>query len=132
MIGVDTNVLVRLFVRDNEKQMNAARDLIAERTAEDPAFVSSVVLAELAWVLDKSYGYSDQAIHEAFEWLFDSENIAIERSELMEIALLTARETKADISDAIIVALATDAHSTKVMTFDKTAAKRIPGMELLA
>ncbi|NMA96733.1 MAG: type II toxin-antitoxin system VapC family toxin [Phyllobacteriaceae bacterium] len=132
MIGLDTNVLVRLFVRDDDEQMKSAQALIAGCTSEQPAYVSSVVIAELAWVLDRSYGYAAGAIHEAFEWLFDSENIVVERSELMEAAILTARDAKADISDAIIAALATDANCTAVVTFDKNAAKRIPGMELIA
>lgn len=132
MIGVDTNVLVRLLVRDNAAQLDAAVQFLAQRTSDDPAFVSPLVVAELVWVLDKSYGYSGEAIHNAMEWLFDSENIVVERSDLIEGAVLDARETNADISDAIIAAIASEAGASKTMTFDKPAAKRVPGMELLA
>jgi predicted nucleic-acid-binding protein len=132
MIGVDTNVLVRLLVRDNPAQLDAAARFMAQRSADDPAFVSSVVVAEFAWVLDKSYGYASEAIHGAMDWLFDSENIVVERSDLIENAVLVAREANADISDAIIAALAEDAGASKTATFDRNAAKRIPGMDLLA
>lgn len=132
MIGVDTNVLVRLLVRDNAAQLDAAVRFLAKRSPDDPAFVSSVVVAEFAWVLDKSYGYSSEAIHNAMDWLFDSENIVVERSDLIEDAVLGAREAKADISDAVIAALAEDAGASKTVTFDRPAAKRIPGMDLLA
>lgn len=132
MIGVDTNVLVRLFVRDNTEQMRAAADFLSARTADDPAFVSAVVIAELTWVLGKSYDYSVASIHETLDWLFDSENVAVERSELLEGAISSAKKAGADISDAIIAALANDAGATKTVTFDKPAAKRIPGMDLLA
>ncbi|RYE57018.1 MAG: PIN domain-containing protein [Hyphomicrobiales bacterium] len=132
MIGVDTNILVRLFVRDHAEQTEAAATFLSARSESDPAFVSAVVLAELAWVLDKSYGYSTASIHGALEWLFDSENVAVERSDLMEDAIASAQETGADISDSIIAAIANDAGAAKTVTFDKRAAKRIPGMELLA
>jgi predicted nucleic-acid-binding protein len=132
MIGVDTNVLVRLLVRDNAVQLDAATRFMAQRSSDDPAFVSSVVVAELAWVLDKSYGYAPEAIHTAMDWLFESQNIVVERSALVEDAVHVAREGKADISDAIIAALSEDAGAAKTVTFDKPAAKRVPGMELLA
>ncbi len=131
MIGVDTNVLVRLLVRDDPTQLDAAVGFMVRRSAADPAFVSAVVIAELAWVLDKSYGYSSAAIHSAIQGLFESDNISVERSDLIETAVAVARDAAADISDAIICALAADAGAPKTVTFDKPAAKRIPGMELL-
>jgi predicted nucleic-acid-binding protein len=132
MIGIDTNVLVRLLVRDHSEQMNAASVFMSARTAEDPVFVSSVVVSELTWVLERSYGFSDEAIHGALELLFDSENVVVERSDLLEYAIGAAKEARGDISDAIIAALAKDAGASKTVTFDKPAAKRIAGMELLA
>jgi predicted nucleic-acid-binding protein len=131
MIGIDTNILVRFFVRDNERQTAVATRYLAERSETDPAFVSAVVVCELVWVLEKSYGYSDAAIHNALASLFESSNIVVERTDLVDRAIAEAREAKADISDCIIAAIAADAGVEKTVTFDKPAAKRIPGMELL-
>jgi len=131
MKGIDTNILVRFFVRDNPAQTAAAIRYLSERTEDDPAFVSAVVMCELTWVLEKSYGYADAAIHAALASLFESSNVVVERTELIEQAVTTARDIKADISDSIIAALAADAGATKTVTFDKPAATRIPGMELL-
>lgn len=131
MIGVDTNVLVRLFVQDNPQQTAAAVRFLASRSANDPAFVSAVVLAELVWALDRTYKYADAAIHDALASLFESVNIVIEREALMLTSVKLAREHKADISDSIIAAIAMDGGSSKTMTFDQPAAKRVPGMELL-
>lgn len=132
MIGVDTNVLVRFFVRDHAAQTESALRFLEKRSVDDPAFVSAVVLAELAWVLDKTYGYSGEAIHRAFDWLFESANILVERGDLIEVAVTHARHAKAGISDCVISAIALDAGATKTVTFDRPAAKRVPGMELLA
>jgi len=132
MIGVDTNVLVRFFVHDEPSQTVVAERFISERTEAEPAFVSAVVLAELVWVLDRAYGYPDAAIHSAIDGLFESANIVVERTDMMSLAVAAAREAKADISDAIIAALAADAGASRIVTFDKDAAKKITGMELLA
>ncbi|HEY9013082.1 MAG TPA: type II toxin-antitoxin system VapC family toxin [Devosia sp.] len=132
MIGVDTNVLVRHFVGDDQVQAAIATRYLSERTESDPAFVSAAVICELVWVLKRFYGYADAKVHEALHSLFESSNIVIERMELLHLAIGAAHEANADISDAIIAALAADAGATKTVTFDKVAAKRIPAMELLA
>ncbi len=51
MRAVDTNVLVRLLVRDDHAQVAAARSYVAAG-----AWVSHLVLAEAVWVLSFSYG----------------------------------------------------------------------------
>jgi predicted nucleic-acid-binding protein len=132
MIGIDTNVLVRIAVQDNPRETKAAQAFLSGRSAEDPAFITTVVLAELAWVLDRSYGFSHEALHDVFEWVMESSNIVVEQAELVESAVAHAREVRAGIADAIIAAIATDAGATRIMTFDRDAAKHIPAMELLA
>jgi len=132
MIGLDTNVLVRFFVGDDEAQAATATRYLSERTADDPAFVSVVVVCELVWVLKNSYGYADAKVHDALNSLFESANIVIERAELVDRAVTQARETRSDVSDCVIAAVAADAGATRIVTFDKNAARRIPGMELLA
>jgi predicted nucleic-acid-binding protein len=131
MIGVDTNVLVRVAVADNPAQTAAARRFLSERTAEDPAFVSVVVLAELAWVLDRAYRFTHEMTHEVFDWVMGSANIEVERPDLVERALSHARSARAGIADCIIAALAAEAGAATTVTFDGPAADRIPGMALL-
>ena len=131
MIGVDTNVLVRVAVKDNIAQTTAAQAFLAERSVGDPAFVSAVVLAELAWVLDRAYGFSRERIEGVFDWVMESANIIVERADLVERALSLAHSAQAGIADCIIAEVATDAGASKIVTFDKPAASRIPRMELL-
>lgn len=53
MRAIDTNVIVRLATRDDETQVAAAEKYIAERGA----WVSHLVLVEVAWVLDSVYEF---------------------------------------------------------------------------
>jgi predicted nucleic-acid-binding protein len=131
MIGIDSNVLVRIFVRDDPHQTAAAVRFLGTRTSDDPAFVSAVVVAELVWALERTYRYTSAAIHEALDSLFESTNIMIEKEALMGAAVAVAAQQNADISDSIIAAIAADAGASHTVTFDKPAAKRVPGMELL-
>ena len=131
MIGVDTNVLARLFVDDDAKQSAAARRFFLERTIDDPAFVSAVVVAEFVWLLTSRYRYPQETIHAALAALFSSANVVVEREDLLKSAVTIAGDRNADITDAIIAAVANDNACLSVVTFDREAAKRIPGMERL-
>jgi predicted nucleic-acid-binding protein len=59
MIAVDTNVLVRLVVKDDPDQFALAERLVREAAESgEPCLVSDPVLCELEWVLESSYGAS--------------------------------------------------------------------------
>lgn len=131
MIGVDTNVLVRIFAEDDPSQRKAAQRFMKLRSPDDPAFVSAVVVSEVSWVLDRSYGFPVASIRDALEWLFESTNVVVERHDLLRNAIHLAVNRNADISDSIITAIAAEAGAEKTVTFDRPAASRIPGMELL-
>ena len=52
LIGLDTNVLLRLLVKDDIRQMETAARAVAQRcTAESPGYVNQIVLCEVVWVL---------------------------------------------------------------------------------
>jgi len=132
MIGVDTNVLVRVFVDEAPEQTSAALQLLSKLSQDNPAFVGTIVLVELAWVLKRSYGFDDNAILVAVDSLLESANIEIEHADMVQAAVSAAHEHGSDLADSLIALSAIAAGAGKVMTFDKNAAKRIAGMELLA
>ena len=53
MIGLDTNVLLRLFVVDDEAQVQRARRFVGAAVRDDAVLVNSIVLSEFAWVIAK-------------------------------------------------------------------------------
>ena len=55
-IAIDTNVLVRLLVQDDETQFAAARRLVEEAAqAEEPILIMLCALLETEWVLRSRY-----------------------------------------------------------------------------
>lgn len=132
MIGLDTNVLVRYLAQDDPKQSAVATRFIESRlTTENPGFVSTITLCEIAWVLADSYGADRKRIRDAIEGLLATKQLVIERSELVWKALRAWEGVPADFSDALIGQLAIAHGGEKTVTFDRTAA-RLPGFELLA
>ena len=131
MIGVDANVLARLIVEDDARQLETAKRFFAERSPADPAVISLVVMAELVWILLNPYAFSRERVADVVSAFLASDDFLIERRHLVENAVALAREYRVDIADCLIAALADDLGARSSVTFDKVAAKRIPGMELL-
>jgi predicted nucleic-acid-binding protein len=75
-ITVDTNVLVRAVVRDDQRQARAAAKLLKE--AELIA-VSVPCLCEFVWVLRRVYNFGEQDISAALEALLNASNVAVNR-----------------------------------------------------
>lgn len=133
MIGLDTNVIVRYVAQDDRSQAAAAARLLEhDLTAENPGFISLVVLAELVWVLSGAYGASRITISGVLEGLLSSPRLRIEQAEAAWLALLDYRESgsSVDFSDALIARVASRAGCARTMTFDRRAA-RAAGFDLL-
>jgi predicted nucleic-acid-binding protein len=130
MTGIDTNILVRLFVQDDPEQSVRVDSLLQSLSASSPGFVPSVALAELAWVLRKQYGVSKPQFISHIQQLLDSPEIVLENEAALKQALRTFGNTKADFADCLIERVCFQAGCARTLTFDATAAKS-SGMLLL-
>ena len=126
MRAVDTNVLVRLIVRDNPKQVAAAEAFVAKG-----AWVSQIVLTELSWVLESVYELHPELMVVAIDMLLNHEHITIQDSEIAESALKSFRKRPAvSFSDNLIVEMARKSGHLPLGSFDKDLA-RLEGVERL-
>jgi len=130
VISLDTNILVRYLVNDDVDQSAAARGLASTLTAEEPAFVCREVLVELVWVLDRSYGFSRDAISAALLDMLSREGIVLETSDDVARAVLGYRRGDADFSDLMIAAASRREGALPLYTFDQRASG-IDGVRLL-
>ena len=130
VIALDTNVLVRYLVRDDERQAEAARALLESLTIEHPGFVCREVIIELAWVLERSYRYSRDAIATVLEQLAATESLVVEAAADVVRAAYRYRSGNAGFSDLMILAAAERSEADILYTFDQNAA-RLEGVELL-
>lgn len=131
MIGVDTNVVLRLFVDDDEIQHRMSVAFFSERTAEDPAYVNDVVVVELVWLLSGRYGFGRDGVVAVLRALLDSVNVRLQNREIVEEAVELAVEVRAGLADSIIAGINRKDGCRNTATFDRPASTRIPGMDLL-
>ena len=130
MIGLDTNVVIRYVTQDEPRQAAAVNRLFEKTlSAENPGFVASITLCEIAWVLADCYGASKAHIRDVIAGLLGSKQIVVESAELAWRALRAWENSSADFSDALIGQAAFAHGAGKVLTFDKSAAK-LGGFEL--
>lgn len=120
MLGVDTNVLVRFFVRDDESQFKLAERLIGD-ARDGTLFVSPIVLVELNWVLRRAYGFSRDAVMEVLQGMTEFRQFHLGQREVIVEALAMASISGVDFSDALIALLDQEAGCTATITFDRKA-----------
>jgi predicted nucleic-acid-binding protein len=126
MRAVDTNVLVRLITRDDEKQVRAA-----ERFVEKGAWISHVVLVETTWVLDAAYGLDHARIATAIDMLLNHATLTVQDSDVAAAALDRYRSRPAlGFPDCLVLEIARKVGHTPLGTFDRNLSK-LDGVERL-
>ncbi|MBI4700851.1 MAG: type II toxin-antitoxin system VapC family toxin [Deltaproteobacteria bacterium] len=130
MVGLDTNVLVRVLVGDDPVQTRIAERAFVRHAKAGGVFVSILVLAEIAWVLDQGYGWGRATIHARMARLVRTRGVVVEEVEIVEHALRRYVEGRADLADYLLVGKARGAGSKRVLTFDKVLAQE-PDVDLL-
>jgi predicted nucleic-acid-binding protein len=130
MIGLDTNVLVRYLAKDDPIQTPVAVKLVRSLSAEEPGFLSLVVITELIWVLRMSYRYRNNEIANVVETLLQSRELIVEQEDLVAEALRGFAAGNADFADYLSERTGQLAGCIHTFTFDKRAAT-FAGMRLL-
>jgi predicted nucleic-acid-binding protein len=126
-LGVDTNVIVRFLVRDDEAQFERARKLIKREVAAGRRiFVSQLVLLETEWVLRSRYSLSKNQIIAAISGLLDAADVQFEDEPTIEESLFNWKDTTADFADCLIGARNRRLGCRATATFD-TKASKLPG-----
>jgi predicted nucleic-acid-binding protein len=131
MIGLDTNVLVRLLTADEPAQLRVATRLLAEHEGEAGAFfVNDVVLVELVWVLGRLYGFERGEALGAVKSLLDTDAFAFEDRERLERVVDLCRQQARDFADTLIALKNKDAACEFTASFDR-AMRGLPGVRVL-
>ena len=127
MIGLDTNVLVRYLAQDDRAQAAAATTLIENRCSiESPGFVGLLVLADVVWVSESSYGASRTEVAEIVKRILSIRQLVVQDAEVVWQALRQFESGRADFAACVIHRSAEAAGCDKAMSFDRRA-----GMTLL-
>jgi predicted nucleic-acid-binding protein len=119
MVAVDTNVIVRVIIRDNLNQTESV-----ERFIQNGAWISILALAEAVWVLKSFYGLTPQELDQAIEMLLRHQHFVVEDPETVADALELFRAKPAlGFADCLMLELARKAGHLPLGTFDRALAK---------
>ena len=122
MIGIDTNILVRYIVQDDEEQARLAALVLEEKLSDNnQGLVNAVVLCELVWVLRRAYGYRKEQVVEVLRSLLSFADLMIDRVDDAWRALREYETGSADFSDYYIGQMNRTLHAETTYTLDRKA-----------
>lgn len=111
MIAIDTNIIVRLLTKDDEKQYTISRELFETRDI----YIPDTVILETEWVLRYAYDFDSSQICNAFRKLFGLPNVNL-TNQYVVVKAIDWHENGLDFADALHLALSQNLSSIK--TFD--------------
>jgi predicted nucleic-acid-binding protein len=124
MKGIDTNILVRFLIGDDEQQAKKVYNIFKKAESEkDELFVPLLVVLELIWVLESVYEISRADILDSIREFLLLPILRFEHKSVLQQFTLSAQANRYDLADLLI------AHSAKmqgcetVLTFDKKVSK---------
>lgn len=130
MLGIDTNVVVRLLVEDDAEQARRAQRLVIRAIGQgDPVVVSLLVLIETEWVLRSRYEFDKHTVLRTLRRLLEAQELEFEDEPAVEEALFHYTDSAAGFADCLIAAHNRRLGCSVTATFDAKAA-RSPGFVL--
>ena len=118
MRAVDTNLLVRLLVRDDERQLALAENFVLAG-----AWISHIVLVETVWVLESVYQRTRPQIASAVEMLLVHTELSVQDPDVVGAAASRFATSAASFSDCLVLEVARKAGHLPLGTFDKVLAR---------
>ncbi len=124
MIALDTNILVRLLIKDDKGQSKIVFNRFKKtENNNETLFISLLVVLELIWVLDSVYDCSREEVVNALEKLTMMPIIQFEKLEVIHELIKYGKNSLIDLSDLLICNSSIASGCKKVITFDKKASK---------
>lgn len=120
---IDTNILVRYLIRDNEQQFQKALDIIkTANTSQQDLYIDEVVVAETVWVLKSYYQQEKSTICESLTKLINLPVFSNPRKPILLQAISIYTENNISYVDAWLLSIA---HHKKLdlQTFDQKLTK---------
>ncbi len=120
MIAVDTNVLVRLLVKDDAAQTRKVVRLFKRLDADEArAHVSDVVVCEIVWVLRSCYGFGRDEIASTVKQVLASRQLVFDSPDRLRRAFGAFEVGRGDVADYVLREHAKEAGCDSIATFDK-------------
>ena len=121
MIGVDTNVLLRLSDEESPEKKRRARKLVTTHAGR--IYINELVLAEFVWTLGRTFKKSRREIVERVAILLESREFVVASRAEAETALALYQAGRADFPDYFLSQINQTAGCSGTASFDAKAVK---------
>jgi predicted nucleic-acid-binding protein len=122
MIGLDTNVLLRLGDDLEPRQRDRARALVGSQGISG-CFVNAIVLSEFAWTLTRIYKLSRADVAARIALILEAPEFVVASLDEASRAVHRFRSGPADFADYFLAEINTSAGCAATATFDSDAIK---------
>ncbi len=122
MIGLDTNVLLRLGDDQEPGQRNRSQALVRSQGASG-CFVNEIVLSEFAWTLVRIYKLPRGDVAARIALILDAPEFVVASSGEASRAIERFRKGPADFADYFLAEINSSAGCAATATFDRVAIK---------
>ena len=127
---VDTSVILRILIKDDEFKAKAAVNLLKSAGEKDLIlYLLPVAVLETVWVLEKVYAFPRKAVREVVESILNTPELKVEQEAVFRKALKTYAEKNIKFADAVMGYWGLDKGYGTVFTYAEKDFKRIEGLE---
>jgi predicted nucleic-acid-binding protein len=124
MKGIDTNILIRFLVGDDELQTEKVYNIFKKAEInKKELFVPLLVIIELIWVLESVYEITRSEILGSINALLLMPILKFEHQSALQQFIKSGVGSKYDLSDLLIAHSAREQGCESVLTFDKKASR---------
>ena len=126
---VDTSVILRILLQDDELKRKAAEKLLRDsKKGGETLFLLPVAVMEVVWVLEKVYKFSKSKVREIVEAILNTPDLKVEMEEVFLRAIRDYAENNIKFADALMAHWGIAQGLNTVYTFDAKHFKRVDGL----
>ena len=131
MIGIDTNILLRLWLNDDPAQNKRIDALLAEHgSTPGSLLVTDVVLVEAVWTLRSAFDQDKNAQLNAVRSLLEETAFAFEDRDAVTAAVTLFKAGSCGFADCLVVAKHARHGCNFTATFDRRM-RKLPGVKAI-
>ena len=120
MIFIDTNIFIRFFVNDGSKECKNVERFFNKLVAANTKYMTStMVIAEIVWVLEKYYKMDKKNVCENIRLILDTPNIIIKEKQTLHDSIEIFRKQNIDFIDAYNYTCALKNSSSEIISYDR-------------
>lgn len=121
MIGLDTNVLLRIFLEDDAAQCARARAFVSAAAENEPCLINPIAMSEFAWTLSRRYKKTRGEVARYVEGVLLSDDLEVAHRRAGFAALAAYRNGKAEFPDYFLAEINAELGCASTATFDRAA-----------